>query len=264
MKRHILQIETAIKSTFAPILETLNQRRSHFIDFEAEKHDSAHSPSQFLQMKKKQLIDLQEKFERWCNLLPVFGLNSAKYNINLFKSYPLPNIVNEQQIEPIFIKKANQFVSFIFANVQLLVILKFLGGATYLDWFLRRYQTSDTKGFFPCEWFNHPDKLNDKLVPPYEAFHNKLRNCNPRKKEYLDYEELIACGWTTESALVKFRLPETPPTKSENNFYLLKVWEQQKMQSFKDFLSSYNNTDDVPKLEAMQKKSSFITTNALR
>ena len=106
MKRNILQIETAIKSTFARILETLNQRRSHCIDFEAEKHDSAHSPTQFLQMKKKQLIDLQEKFERWCNTLPVFGFNSAKYNINLIKSCPLPNIVNKQQIEPIFYQES--------------------------------------------------------------------------------------------------------------------------------------------------------------
>ena len=32
-----------------------------------------------------------------------------------------------------------------------------------------------------------------------------------------------------------------------------KVWEQEKMQSFKDFLRWYNNKDVVPTLEPMQK-----------
>ena len=49
------------------------------------------------------------------------------------------------------------------------------------------------------------------------------------------------------------RLSEKPPTGAENYFYLLKLWEREKMQSFKDFLPSYNNKDGVPTLEAMQK-----------
>ena len=33
--------------------------------------------------KKIQLIDIQESLERYCNVLPVFGFNSAKYDLNL-------------------------------------------------------------------------------------------------------------------------------------------------------------------------------------
>ena len=83
---------------------------------------------QFLQVQKNQLIDLQELFEKYCNALPVFRFNSARYVINLIKSYLLPVLVNERDIEP---------------TVG--------GGSTNLDSFLKAYTTSETKIFFPCE-----------------------------------------------------------------------------------------------------------------
>ena len=86
-------------------------------------------------MQKNHLIDLQEHFERYCNVLPVLGFNSAKYDINLIKSYLLPILVNERDIEPTVIKKANQFVSFKFGDIQILDIMNFLGGATSFDSF---------------------------------------------------------------------------------------------------------------------------------
>ena len=100
-------------------------------------------------MQKNQLIDLQDFFERYCNVLPVFGLNSAKYAINLIKSYLLPILVNERDIEPTVMKKANQFVSFKFGDFQFLDNMNFLGGATSLDSFLKDYKTKETKAFFP-------------------------------------------------------------------------------------------------------------------
>ena len=109
-------------------------------------------------MQKNQLIELQEHLERYCNVLPVFGVNNEKYDINLIKSYSLPILINERNIEPIVIKKANQFVSFIFGDVQRLDIMNFLGGATSLDSFLKAYKTAETKGFFPYEGFDCPQR----------------------------------------------------------------------------------------------------------
>ena len=54
-------------------------------------------------------------------------------------------------MEPTLIKKANQFVSFKFADVQLVDIMNFFGGATSLDSFFKAYKTAETKGFFPYE-----------------------------------------------------------------------------------------------------------------
>ena len=173
MKLKFLEIETAIKSKLTRTLETLSERRCRnqcvfeFEDHCSEDDDEEKDVStQFLQMQKNQLVELQKHLERYCNVLPVFGFNSAKYDINLIKSYLLPILINDRNMEPTVIKKANQFVSFKFGDVQLLEIMNFLGGATSLDSFLKAYKTSETKGFFPYEWFDCPQKMNNSELPP--------------------------------------------------------------------------------------------------
>ena len=92
MKLNFTEVETAIKIKLCAILEQLNQRRKQaegvsnsadhcMVEEEEEKDLSTQLP----QMQKNQLMDLQEHFERYCNVLPVFGFNSAKYDINLIK-----------------------------------------------------------------------------------------------------------------------------------------------------------------------------------
>ena len=78
----------------------------------------------------------------------------------------LPIFVKEQDIEPTVIQKVNQFISFKFANIQFLKLLNYLGEATSLASFLQAYKTSDRKRFFPCEWFDHPDKFRNTDFPP--------------------------------------------------------------------------------------------------
>ena len=84
MKLKILEVETAIKSKLTRTLETLNERRCHnqrvfeFKDHCFEDSGEAIDASiNFLQQQKNQLIELQEDLERYCNVLPVFGFNSA-------------------------------------------------------------------------------------------------------------------------------------------------------------------------------------------
>ena len=104
MKLRFIEVETAIKVKLSSILDQLNQghhQREQVIDFDQDQYfnDTAEEKelsTQFLQMQKNQLIDLHEQFERYCNTLPVFGFNSAKYETSFIKSYLLPILVNEQ------------------------------------------------------------------------------------------------------------------------------------------------------------------------
>ena len=264
MKLKFLEIEKTIKSKLTRTLESLNERRCRnqrvfefedqcFEDDDEEKDVS----TQFLQMQKSQLIELQEHLERYCNVLPVFGFDSAKYDMNLIKSYLLPILITESNMEPAVIKKANQFVSFIFGDDQLLDIMNFLGDASSLDSFLKAYKTSETRGFFPYEWFDCPQKMNNSDFSPYDAFFNKLRNVNPLEKDYSDYQKLLSSGLKTEEALSKMKLSKPPPSGEENYQYLLDTWNHENMCTFKDFLRWYNNKDVVPTLEAMQKMLDF-------
>ena len=156
MKLRFLEVETTIKSELTRTLEPLNERRcrkQRVFEFEdhcfKDDNDEKDASTQFLQMPKNKLNELQQHLEGYCNVLPVFGFSRAKYDINLIKSYFLPILINEKNMEPSVIKKAEQFVSFKFGDVQLLDILNFLGGGASVDSFLKTYETSETKGFFP-------------------------------------------------------------------------------------------------------------------
>ena len=178
MELRFIELETAIKIKLPGILAQLNKRhsqRERVIDYDNDEYfnhtaEEKELYTQFLQMQKNRIIDLQEHFERYCNTLPVFGFNSANYDINLIKSYLLPILVNDRQIEPTVIKKANQFNSFKFGDVLLLDTLNFLVGATSLDSFLKAYKTEESKIVFPYERFDNPEKLRNKKPPPYEVF----------------------------------------------------------------------------------------------
>ena len=91
MKNLFFDIETTISIKRGSILENFTQRhnrrkQAHLDDCDNETCTS----TQFLQIQKKQLIDLQEHLERYCNVLPIFGFSSAKFDLNLIKSYLLP------------------------------------------------------------------------------------------------------------------------------------------------------------------------------
>ena len=214
-------------------------------------------PLTFLGLKKNQLIDLMQHLERYTNTLPVFGFNSGRYDINLIKSYLIPYLINEKDIEPSVIKKANDLVSFKFGDVQLLDIMKFLRGATTLASFLKAYKASEMKGYFPYEWFDTLNKLDEQQLPSYDDFYSNQKNSNPLDKEFDDYQKLLNTGITEEQALKKLGLKTKPPTVLENYNYLKSIWEQEKMTTFRVFLRWYNNKDVVPTLDAMQKMIKF-------
>ena len=151
-----LDMETTVKIKVGSTLEKLTQRhnRRESARFDMSQDDcdkETCASTQFLQIQENQIIDSRESLERFCNVLPVFGFNSAKYDLNLIKSYLLPIFVIERDIEHTVIKKTNQFISFKVGDFQLLDIMNFFGGATSLHSCAKAYRTSETKGFSPYE-----------------------------------------------------------------------------------------------------------------
>ena len=88
MRMSFLEVETAIKSKLSHLMERLNERRSRreatitFGDDCCEaKPEEKDVSTQFLQIQKRQLIELQDHFERYCYVLPV--LDSTAGNMTL-------------------------------------------------------------------------------------------------------------------------------------------------------------------------------------
>ena len=210
MKNLFPDIETTIKNKLGNILEKLTQRhnRRESARFDRSQDDCDNeicASTQFLQIQKSQLVDLQESLERYCNVLPVFGFNSERYDLNLIKSYLLPILVNEREIEPTVIKKANQFISFKFGDIQLLCIMNFPGGATSLDSFLKAYRNSETKGFFPYERFDTPDKMQNTELPHMTPFTVNFVEVTLLKLKTRN-NNLLENELTTEQDVVKLKL----------------------------------------------------------
>ena len=269
IKMKFLEVETAIKSKLTRTVEFLSKRRcrnQRLFEFEDEFSEDDNgekdASTQFWQFTINQLMELQEHLDRYCNVLPVFGIKSAKYDIHLIKSYFLPFLINERNMEPTVIKKTNHFVSFGFGDVQLLDIMNFLVGAISVDSFLKAYRTSETNSFFTYECFACPQKVNTSEFPAYDAFFIKLRNVNPLENDYSDFQKLLSCWLKTKEALSTMKFSKTPPSE-ENYQILLDIRNHEIMCTSKDFLRCYNKKDTVPTHEAMQKPLDFYHKKAI-
>ena len=104
--------------------------------------------------------------------------------------------------------------------------MNFLGGATSLDSFLEAYKTSETERFFPYEWCDCPQKMNNNEHPAYDAFSANFETRTPGNS---DYEKLFSCGLKTVEALSKVKLFKPPPSGEENYQYLLVIWNHANM-----------------------------------
>ena len=114
-KAQMFLIENAIKTRLNSIFENLIERRNEkttMFEFQYIEEEEIDMATHFLQYQKNQILELQQHFERYVNTLPVFEFNSGKYDLNLIKSYLLPYLIDERDIQPTVNKKANHFVSF--------------------------------------------------------------------------------------------------------------------------------------------------------
>ena len=214
---------------------------------------NSNSTKILLRIQQKQLLDLQRHFNNYVDTIPVFGFNSG----NLIKAYLIPHLLNDRAIQPTVIKNANQFISFKFGDIQFLDILNLLGGATSLDSFLKAYQSEETKGYFPYEWFDSSTKLDCNLLPPYDSFFSKLKNLNHLEKDFCQFKKMLESGKGELDVLQELGLKEKPLSGKENYALLEKLWKMEKMKTFLDFLCWYNNKDVVPTLQAMKKMMKF-------
>ena len=99
------------------------------------------------------------------------------------------------------------------------------GEATNLDSFLKAYKTSESKNFFPSERFDHPDKMQNTEIDPYDALYEKLRSCNDFQIEFPDYIDRLKSGMATEQTVIKLKVSKPPPTGTEHEllYALMKV-----------------------------------------
>ena len=173
--------------------------------------------------KAHPLEKLQEKLELYLMELPVLGFNSGKYDINAAKNPFFAHLVKHEQVKFV-IKRNNNHMCLKTLHLKFRDITNYLAPGFSYDQFLKAYECTQTKGYFPYEWVDSIEKLEVPTLPPPEAFHSTLSGTDITEEQYE---------------------------------YCQRVRNDNDMESFRDFLIWYNNLDVVPFLEAIEKMSEF-------
>lgn len=176
--------------------------------------------------------DLKKAVQDYLMQVPVLGFNSGKYDMNLLKPY-LMRVLKDKESEldvKTVIRKGTTYLALVSKRLKFLDISHYLAPGFSYDRYLKAYNCTARKGFFPYEWMDDLDKLEYESLPPYAAFHSTLKGGNISIPEYK---------------------------------YSLDVWRQMNMKTFKDYLVWYNNRDVEPFVEAISKQMAFFASRGI-
>ncbi|KAL9973270.1 hypothetical protein ACROYT_G019700 [Oculina patagonica] len=192
---------------------------SFYRAFDRERENKDHQDHLFVEktpekndpepMKKKEhpLKKLKYRLEEYLKELPVLGFNSGKYDLNAVKEFLFPVLVQNEEVK-FTIKRNNNFMCLKTEHLRFLDVTNFLAPGFSYDKFLKAYECTQTKGFFPYEWMDSLDKLNQTFLPPHEAFYSTLKKqTSLRKTTSTAYKcgritkckhlKIFLCGTTT-------------------------------------------------------------------
>ena len=170
------------------------------------------------------LEKLQEKLELYLMELPVLGFNSGKYDINAAKNPFFSHLVKHEQVKFV-IKRNNNHMCLKTMHLKFLDITNYLAPGFSYEQFLKAYECTQTKGYFPYEWVDSLEKLDFSSLPPPEVFHSTLSGSDITEEQYE---------------------------------FCQRVGNDNNMETFRDFLVWYNNLDVVPFLEAIEKNERVL------
>ena len=192
----------------------------------------------------------------YCCQLPVCGYNSQKYDINLIKKYVLKEngFTEKKNAGRYVIKKNNSYACIATAEFKFLDATSFLSAGTSYEKFLKAYNTTARKSYFPYEWFDAPSKLNYTTLPEYDKFYSKLKKENTLECEYNEYKRTLEMyEGDIDATLKHLGISCIPNTGSQNYIELEAIWEANGWTTFKEFLIYYNNLDCSPFCEALSE-----------
>jgi hypothetical protein len=133
-------------------------------------------------------------------------------------------LVKHEQVKFV-IKRNNNHMCLKTQHLKFFDITNYLAPGFSYEQFLKAYECTQTKVYFPYEWVDTLEKLNSPTLPTKKAFHSILSGTN---------------------------------ISEEQHEYCKQIWNENNMTRFCDFLIWYNNLVVEPFLEAIEKMSNFL------
>ena len=167
------------------------------------------------QVREDEVEKMLKKLDKYFRVLPVISFNGSRYDLNLIKKFVFPYMDITSCI-----KRGNSYLSLRTPKLQMLDILNYLQAGTSYRQFLEAFQCEEQKGFFPYEYLDRFEVLNETELPKQEAFFDTL---NGRGISDSDYAKCV------------------------------NVWNSHSMTTMSDYLKHYNESDVIGFRTAVQK-----------
>ena len=174
--------------------------------------ETERDPETVQKLHAKRVMSITDKFKKYAAVLPALGFNSSRYDLNLIKKY-FPKHLNLATEADYIIKKNNEYSAIATSKFKFLDISNYLAAGCSYSKFLKAYGVSESKSYFPYEWFDDVSKLDFQSLPAYEDFKSSLRNANVLEVEHTHWLECGSVG-------------EQPKTGREKYQDLLTIWEE--------------------------------------
>ena len=194
-------------------------------------------------------VSLKAVLDSYLQELPVIGFNSANYDINVIKKFLFKKLCGGAAADDddereeggelgeesdcrwvsragikFLVKQNNQFKCIATPTLKFLDICSYLApGCSYAK-YLSAFEVTEQKGFWPYEYIDSVERLQETELPPHSAFFSSLKNSNISEAEYRECQ---------------------------------RVWRENDMQNLGQFLEYYNNLDVSPFLSAIAEQSKF-------
>ncbi len=174
------------------------------------------------------LLQIQKKFRKYVNQVVVVGFNSSKYDLLLCKSeFCMRMNLHKKQLKEI-IKTGQSYPCIANENYRFLDVLNFLAPGFSYTQFLKAFEVTERKLFFPYDYIDSIERLDETKLPDIgEAWYSDLKS-----KSVLDDGE---------------------NSISDNYALVQKAWKDEKMESLWSLLAWYNDSDTEPFCTALER-----------
>ena len=151
---------------------------SEEVDEEGEEEEEEEEEEGLGSLLKSPYSILTDQLLVWLHQMPVIGFNSGRYDLNTIKQFLVPYILlgdASAAASCFVIKRGNKFMCLSTKKLKFLDMVNYLAPGFSYDKYLKAYGCELTKGHFPYEYMDDVRKLDDRNLPPKEAFYSRLK-----------------------------------------------------------------------------------------
>ena len=211
MMSHLITLSDAGYESLLPsykdVLACLKEQASVWDEVAATAHDDDENGKKTVNPYKT----LEKQLQAWLHQLPVIWFNSCKYDLNTIKRFFVPLLIRNSDTEQascFVIKRQNSFMCLSTDKLKFIDMVNYLAPSYSYDKYMKAYGCELEKGHFPYEYMDDLLKLDDRALPPQEAFYSRL------KDEGISDEDYALCQV---------------------------AWRDNRMKTMRNFLVWYNN-----------------------